>query len=114
MSKHFKYKTFSDEESAAGDTDVIALLKKLQQQMAYLERKIDMLIGQSPDRPGQERHFSPSARSFGHPPRHERGEHNPRERSFAPGRRFDNPRGEERHGFSHRKKPFFGRRKERG
>ena len=33
------------------DMDVVSLIKKMQQQLNFLEKKIDLLIGQSPDRP---------------------------------------------------------------
>jgi len=51
------------------DTDVVSLIKKMQQQLNYLEKKIDLLIGgQSPERPfrDREKRFSkPFRPSFG-------------------------------------------------
>ena len=45
------------------DMDVVSLIRKMQQQLNFLEKKIDLLIGQSPDRP---RFSKPSFRpSFG-------------------------------------------------
>jgi len=51
------------------DSDVVSLIKKMQQQLNYLEKKIDLLIGgQSPERPfrDREKRFSkPFRPSFG-------------------------------------------------
>jgi CxxC-x17-CxxC domain-containing protein len=48
MKKHFKSKSFSppqDEEGTIAD-----LINKMQQQLNFLEKKIDTLIGQSPEK----------------------------------------------------------------
>lgn len=50
------------------DSDVVSLIKKMQQQLNFLEKKIDILIGQSPERPfgDREKRFSkPFRPSFG-------------------------------------------------
>ena len=50
------------------DSDVLSLIKKMQQQLNFLEKKIDILIGQSPERPfrDREKRFSkPFRPSFG-------------------------------------------------
>ncbi len=116
MSKHFKRKSFSDEDSSHGETDVVGLIKKLQQQVTYLERKIDILINQSGERAFPPKHFSASSRPFRPGPRHESGEreHGPRERNFSHGRPFEQRHGEERQGFPRRKKQFFDRFKKNG
>jgi hypothetical protein len=69
MSEHSEE---NDELSALpqADTDVVSLIKKMQQQLNYLEKKIDLLIGgQSPERPAfrdREKRFSkPFRPSFG-------------------------------------------------
>ncbi len=113
MSKHFKRKPFSDDDSPHGETDVVSLLKKLQQQITYLERKIDILVNQSGERSFPPKRFSASSRPFGHAPRQEHGErdHGPRERSFTPGGRPFKPHSDSRQGFHHGKKPFFNRHK---
>jgi hypothetical protein len=77
MSEHFDKGSSSAAEPQ--ETDVIALLKKIQQQMVFLEKKIDTLLGghqshapsqpsgeRSFDRPSfKDRHFSKPSRSFG-------------------------------------------------
>ena len=79
------------------DTDVVSMIKKMQQQLVMLERKIDVLIRQSqegpsgeqtpPGRPFRKRPFSKPFRSFDHPQRHGKGEHghSSRERDSAQG-----------------------------
>lgn len=115
--------------------DVVALLKKMQQQLTYMEKKLDTLIAQSTQRPSRGDSFSnarPSRPSFGHPDRHSRG---PRreggfrdQRGFGQNRPFDRPQGDrdrsrgreenrpnpgpeggQAGGFSRRKKRFFHR-----
>ncbi len=55
------------------ESDVIALLKKIQQQMVFLEKKLDLLVSQQQTAADQqpsfkERHFSPKPfRSYGPP-----------------------------------------------
>ena len=81
------------------DTDVVSLIKKMQQQLNFLEKKIDILIGQSPERPfrDREKRFSkPFRPSFGgganrggfnRGPRREGFSHDrPREGGFSQGR----------------------------
>ena len=100
------------------DTDVVSLLKKMQQQMLFLERKIDLLIRQSQEkqpgektflnRPSQKRPFSKQYRSFDHSRNRSRGEHrhSPRESDSAPMPFYENrPRGKGR-GSNPRKKSF--------
>ncbi len=50
------------------DSDVVSSIKKMQQQLNFLEKKIDILIGQSPERPfrdGEKRFSKPFRPSFG-------------------------------------------------
>ena len=67
MSEHLK----ENEELSVppqADTDVVSLIKKMQQQLNFLEKKIDILIGQSPERSfgDREKRFSkPFRPSFG-------------------------------------------------
>lgn len=110
--------------SAHKESDVIAILKKLQQQMVFLEKKLDLIISQqasgasssqptgerSFDRPSfKDKHFSkPPFRSYGPPqgggfrgdrdrgPRQDRGD------------RGDRPSGPPRGGFS-QSRPSYGR-----
>lgn len=69
------------------EPDVLVLIKKMQQQLVFLEKKIDILINQSQARPSYERPFS-------------------RERSFDRGRRFEKRPGEESQGFGYKKKSY--------
>jgi len=67
------------------DTDIVSLLKKMQQQLHFLEKKIDLLFRQSqerqpgektfPNRPSQKRPFSKQYRSYDHSRHRSRGEH---------------------------------------
>ena len=88
MSEHSE----ENEELSAppkADSDVVSLVKKMQQQLNFLEKKIDILIGQSPERPfrDREKRFSkPFRPSFGGGAGHGK-------------RDFD--RGPRREGFSH-------------
>jgi hypothetical protein len=107
-------------------TDVVSLLKRIQQQVVFLERKIDMLISQSqerpsgnstsPDRPFRKRPFSKPFRSFDHPQRNGKREYGdrPKERDSGPGHFYDRRPGNKSRGPSiHKKKPFAFKRKDR-
>jgi hypothetical protein len=123
-----------DEVVESGSSgDVIFLLKKLQEQLTFLERKVDILVNQSKDKPSfnRERTFSktpfrsgPSAygavRHGGRPDSRSERSGPPRERSYEPGNRA--PSGERSYGdrdsrgsrgFAGKKKPFFSKSKER-
>lgn len=77
------------------DNDVVSLIKKMQQQLNYLEKKIDLLIGQAPERSFGEKRFSkPFRPSFGGHHHGKRDFHGSREKSFS----HDRPR---EGGFSH-------------
>lgn len=118
------------------DSDVVSLIKKMQQQLNFLEKKIDLLIGQSPERPFRDREkrfskpFRPSfggsahhgKRDFHRDPRKEGFSHDrpresgfshdrPRERSFGQERPFDRKPGVGPRGFGHGHKPFLRHRK---
>jgi hypothetical protein len=107
------------------DTDIVSLLKKMQQQLLFLERKIDMLVSQSkerpsggnvsPDRPFRSRPFSKPYRSFDHPQRHGKGEreHSPRERDSAQGHFYERRQRDKSRGPDPKKKPFAFKRKDR-
>ena len=112
------------------ETDVLVLIKKVQQQLVFLEKKIDTLISQSQERPSREKSFSKPYRSFGHTQRYDRPERDarPRDRGFSQGSSFNKHRSDEgrsserpfhkhqsdeKRGFSPRSKPFFRGRKDR-
>ncbi|HOD12997.1 MAG TPA: hypothetical protein PLO93_00895 [Candidatus Omnitrophota bacterium] len=103
-------KASADTNTTETQTDVIVLIKNMQQQLIYLEKKIDALIGQlqqrpSEDRPYREKRFERSFRSFdrSRSQGHYRGrgdqERDPRDRSFRPGRHFGKRDSEERQDF---------------
>lgn len=107
------------------ESDPVVLLKKIQQHLVFLEKKIDALIAQ-PQSQGQgqfsfKRNFSRPPRPFGHPHGAGRGKHPHRSGPGGPpshirsshdrpanDRPFDKPRGSnETRGFFRKKKPFF-------
>jgi hypothetical protein len=106
------------------DTDVVSLLKRMQQQLLSLERKIDLLItnsrerssGETPiDRPFRKRPFSKPFRSFDQPRRHSKGGHadRPRERNSAQGHFYEHRPHEKNRGSGPRKNPFSFKPKDR-
>ena len=107
------------------ETDVVSILKRMQQQLLFLERKIDLLISQSqerpfgektsPDKPFQKRPFSKPFRSFDHPQRHGKGGYgrSPRERESAQGQFYERRLREKSRGPNPKKNPFPFRRKDR-
>lgn len=99
------------------EPDVVALLKKIQQQLVFLEKKVDSLLNQSGDRPPRDRGFSkPPFRSFGHshrPNNDGNRDSGPRGNSFPPRRFGGRDQGESRGGFGPRRKPFPRPRRDR-
>ena len=113
------------------ETDLVSLVKKMQQQLNYLEKKIDVLISQSqpkpfrerterpfrgtPDRPFRKRTFSKPARTFDRPRPHGREEHesSPREREPAPRRFYERFSPAKKRGANPKKRPFSPRRTDR-
>lgn len=114
-----EHKNHASSSEPQNESDPVALLKKIQQHLVFLEKKIDTLIGQqSPgnsqgnNNPGNsfKRNFSRPPRPFGHPhgggrgkPSHRPGPGGPprEHRSFEGAPRGDSP------GFFRKKKPFF-------
>jgi hypothetical protein len=108
------------------DTDVVSLLKRMQQQLLFLERKIDQLISQSQERPSRERGpsdrpygkrpYSKPFRSFDRPQRQGKGEHGhgPRDRDSVQGHFYERRPGEKsRPPPSSKKRSFAFKRKDR-
>jgi hypothetical protein len=97
-----------------GEPDVVAMIRKMQQQLVYLEKKIDTLISQSAAKPSRERGFSKPFRSYGPSSRHADGNRDsgPRDGNFPPKRHFDRPRGGEGRSFGPRKGPVSHRRRD--
>jgi hypothetical protein len=97
------------------ESDVLALIKKVEQHLVFLEKKIDLLLSQSSGggRPFNSRPFSrPSRAPFDRSrPSHEK-QHGSGPREFGPRRPFNNKKepGEgQRGGFGARKKPWVRR-----
>jgi hypothetical protein len=119
------------EEGDPSETDLVALVQRMQQQLNYLEKKIDVLISQSqpkpfrerterpfrerPERPFQKRTFSKPARSFDRPRPHSREEHesSPREREAAPRRFYERFNPAKKRSANPKKRPFAPRRTDR-
>lgn len=115
------------------EMDVLELLKKMQQQLIYLEKKIDTLIAQRPaqgqDRPFQkDRNFSRPFKPYGRPysgGSSDRGgnregrsdyrpdnrpSHRPDHRSDSRPGHFNKPRSEGGQSTYPKKKPFYAKR----
>jgi len=128
MEKHFEHNSSAVPQQA--EPDIAAMLKRIQQQLVFLEKKIDTLLKQPSGRPFErkpfeKRPFSRPERPFGNYNRYGKGPqgNSLREGNFGPGRRFDKQEGQERRfdkregqgnqRFGQRNKPFYGQRKER-
>jgi len=117
MGKQFRHDSSSVPPQA--ETDVVSLIKRVQQQLAFLEKKIDTLISQSQEKPFRgkpfPKPFPKPFRPFSHSHHHDRGErdNSSRERDFSRGRPFEKHQGGENQEFGPKKKPFFHRKKER-
>ncbi|MFC1592737.1 hypothetical protein ACFL4C_01845 [Candidatus Omnitrophota bacterium] len=106
MSDKFKHKDFLS--PASDKQDVMVLIKKMQQQLVFLEKKIDILINQSSHRPFSEKHFSKPSRPFGRPYRsfdRKQGEGSG-EKRFDRGRNFGKRHSGESRRFDHKKKVY--------
>ena len=101
------------------DLDVLGVLKRMQQQLVYLEKKIDTLIKQSSERPSfnKDRHFSRPFRPGGFSRSFHRGkgDHDAGHGAKSPSqeRPFGKPGGENRE-FGRGRKAFFRRQKSHG
>jgi hypothetical protein len=110
----------SQPQAASGGDDVMAMLQRMQAQLGYLEKKIDMLIAQKPggfapsggDRPFR-KPFQKPFRPWDRDRAQGGGEGRPERPGFKPG--FSKP-GYQKHRpdgqrpFGGPKKPFFKRR----
>ncbi|MFA5038636.1 MAG: hypothetical protein WC732_03040 [Candidatus Omnitrophota bacterium] len=94
--------------SPHGEPDVAALIRKIQQQLTFLEKKIDILINQSQAEPSREKYFSKPYRPFDRPARHGKaeGREGYRERGPGQGRNYEKPQGGENRGFGYKKKSY--------
>ncbi len=94
--------------AAADGQSLSALIGKMQQQLGFLEKKIDLLIEQSARRSFSEKPFSRPARNFERPRRpFERGhDGGSGEKKFDRGRHFEKRHGGDSRRFEHKKKPY--------
>jgi len=83
MKKHFKDKSPSDPPQV--EQDIAVLINKMQQQLVFLEKKIDTLISQSSKRPFEGKHFSKPFQRFdrSHRRDNENRDNDSRERTFT-------------------------------
>jgi len=99
MTKQIKNDTPSTPQPT--ESDVLVLIKKMHQQLTFLEKKIDILINQSQEKPFREKFFSKPPRTFDRPYRPSHGHDNKdqgkisRERSFHPSHHFKKHQGDE-------------------
>lgn len=97
------------------EQQVLALVKRLQQQIIFLEKKVDILLSRSAQSTHEGKSFSKPYRSFGHSQHRGKeryGDHS-RERDFSSGRP-DRQYGEEKRGFEPRGKPFYRSDRQQG
>lgn len=106
---------FEDDDSSSAvsnEQDIAASVNKMQKQLVFLEKKIDILISQSQERPPKERHFSKPFRSFDrsyrpgqyYDKRDQGGDS--RERSILAGHHFEKRRPDENRGFGGPKRDY--------
>ncbi len=108
--------------SSESGSSLASMIRKLQQHVGFLEKKIDTLLSQSQEKPFRDRPFSrpfrpqhgrrPGFSTSGHA-RAGESYHRPGEGGFHRGRPFEKPQGGPNQGFGERKKPFFRGRKDR-
>ena len=121
----------TNEEADPSETDLVSLVKRMQQQLNYLEKKIDVLISQSQpkpfrerterpfregaERPFRKRTFSKPSRSFDRQRPHSREEHesSSREREPAPRRFYERFDPAKKRIANPKKRPFSPRRTDR-
>lgn len=111
MNEHIKQDSSSN--SPHGELELVVLVKKIQQQLVFLERKLDTLIAQSSQKPFQNRTFPKPFRSFKHSGDRPRESGNYSEKKeFGRPSHFEQPPSDQGHGFSKRK-AFFRNRNNR-
>ena len=108
MSEHHEHNDFLPQ--AEDEQNVVVLVKKIQQQLISLEKKIDALISQSQAKPFREKRFSRPFRSFSHHHRRPDREYDnvSGEKKFHSGRHFEKRHGEENREFGYNKKTYDG------
>ena len=104
---------FKNNNSPAMQEDVLVLIRRLQEQITFLERKIDVLLQRSQEQRAAPQHFQkPFASSGGL--RHDKGRHErPGEKRYEPKRPFEKRSGDEKRQYSSKKKLFYHNRKDK-
>jgi len=113
-------------EAPEGESEIMEMLKKIQQQLSFLEKKVDSLIGQSQNRPPRDRNYSKPFRPGGHRPHFQKNsdrDHRSGDRDRRPdgnrsddrrpdqGRPYENSNPRRNRGFNPRKKEgYYGKR----
>jgi hypothetical protein len=115
MTEQFKNGDFSAPRQT--EPEVLVLIKKMQQQLIFLEKKLDILINQSQEKPFREKSFSKSFRSFDRPyssgpyrGKRSQGEDS-KERGFRSGHHSEKRPGDENRGFGGEKRGFGSKKK---
>ncbi len=111
-------KDFKKEDSSAllqEEQQVLALVKRLQQQISFLEKKVDILLSRSEQRTNETKSFSKPFRSFGRSQRQGKARYKGRSRERGSSAdHFDRQDDEESRGSEQREKPFYRYDKRRG
>jgi len=111
MGTDFRKKKFED--SPKDETDPVVLMRKIQKQLVYLEKKIDTLIDQSGRGSSGRGNFTRPRRTFGQSGRpsfgdRDRDRDRPRRDGGNSERRFDQPRANGDRKVFRKKKRFDG------
>ena len=99
------------------ESEVVMLIKQVQQQMVYLEKKLDLLLAQAPQKSFKESSFPRPRRSFGNSFHHEKGR--PQHSRHGAGgfshdrSTYDRPQGNTNYTPFPSKERFFGKKRER-
>lgn len=114
MNEHVNEEEISQKPSAK-DADVISMIKKIQEQLGFLERKIDTLLQQSSEKPFQkklfDKPFRPFNRSKNRVHRDDFGRDRSRDRDRERGGHFDKPKDFDRSGGGERRESHLRKRK---
>ena len=104
----------NDSPSTENETDLVSLIKKIQNQLTFLEKKIDTLINRSSERQFEKKDFSRPYKPFNRPRPHDNRKYDGRSQGNQYSQRhpFDKNQTGENRGYGQRKKPFFRKQKE--
>jgi len=116
-----EHETENEDMELEEEADVLGLLKRIQQQLVFLEKKIDTLLakssGASTERPRFSEHRKPFRRSFNHGSREDGFRSRDQGGGFNQGRRddrgnsFERPRGNSGRSFHRQDGGFRGKKR---